>query len=242
NHQLTIHPELPDLHPGCREGNLKDNPVFEDLRDSLKFVRVDFSLNIILDNQGRIVQAVAGDWAAAHQKGCQMVDHLYRIPIQQKADLVMVSCGGHPRDINFIQAHKAIQHGFYALKPGGTLIILAQCPEGIGSESFLEWFDYPDIKTTHQALLENFKINGNTALSLRQKTSQAHLILVSDLNPHVVQKMGMMAARTMEEAYHQALKFLPKDYQIIVIPNGSLTVPWLKEMSSGTPAEEPHIS
>ncbi len=169
--------------------------------------------------------------AAVHQKGCQMVDQIYRVPIPQKADLVLVSCGGHPKDINFIQAHKAIQHGFYAVKPGGTLIILAQCPEGIGSESFLEWFDYPDITTTHQALLENFKINGNTALSLRQKTSQAHLILVSDLNQEVVQKMGMIPATTMEDAYHQALKFLPENYQIIVIPNGSLTVPWLEEMS-----------
>lgn len=229
NHSYTIHPEFQSLHPGCLDGNILNNPVQEDLRESLKFVRIDFSLHIIMDFEGKIFEATSGELFAAHQQTCQRVDQLYKISYEAPADLVIVSCGGYPKDLNLIQSHKSIHHGFYALKKNGVIIALAQCKDGIGSDTFMEWFDKKSIEEMHEALLKNFKINGNTALALKLKANQAKIILISDLEPGLVRKTDLIPAQNFEEAFQVALKFLPKSFNTIIIPNGSLTLPYHQE-------------
>lgn len=229
NHSYTIHPEFHSLHPGCSDGNIVNNPVQEDLRESLKFVRIDFSLHIVMDFEGKIFEATAGELFAGYHRACERVDQLYRLPIKTPADLVIVSCGGYPKDLNLVQAHKSIHHGFYALKKNGVMIVLAQCVDGIGSSTFMEWFEEKTIEGMHRALLKNFKINGNTALALKIKANQAKIIFVSDLEPEIVRKTDMLPARDFEEAYQLALKFLPESFDTITIPNASLTLPYLEE-------------
>jgi len=231
NHALSLSRD--GFHPGCVDGKLRGNPVYEDILESLKFQRVDFLLNTILNEEGRIITAVAGDPVRAHLKGCEVADDLFGVPIDEKADLVIVSCGGYPKDVNFIQSHKSIQHAFYSLKEGGVMIVLAECSEGIGSETFLEWFNYPTLAGMKRALLEDFKLNGTTALSLRWKTERAKIILISGLEEEVVRSMGLIPATSLDQAMKIAERYLPENYKAYVIPNGSLTVPKLRANEKG---------
>lgn len=227
NHALTIDSKNGTIDPKCRAGVLAGNPVQEDIKDSMRFVRVDFLFETILDEHGKIVKVVCGDLFRAHEKACEIVDAHYKISIHEKADLVVVSCGGFPRDINFIQAHKSIQNAFQAVKEGGVILVLAECEQGIGSETFLDWFNYPDDSSFREALVNNFTLNATTAVSLKMKTRAVKIVIVSTLPEDVVKRLGMLPAANLEDGWKIARKMLSDNFKGFVIPNGSLTLPQL---------------
>jgi len=227
NHALTIDSESGKIHPKCRAGVIEGNPVQEDIKDSMRFVKVDFLFETILNEQGEIAKVGCGDLFQAHKEACEIVDEHYKIPIHGKADLVVVSCGGFPKDINFIQAHKSIQNAFQAVKEGGVILVLAECEQGIGSETFLDWFNYPDDSSFREALINHFTLNATTAVSLKMKTRAAKIVIVSILPENVVKRLDMLPAANLEEGWKMARKLLPANFRCFVIPNGSLTLPQL---------------
>jgi len=229
NHALAIDKEQLRLHEGCRDGKIEGNPVQEDLREAFKFINVSFLLHTILNGHDNIIGAVAGEPLQAHAAGCRIIDDIYRVPIAEQADLVIVSCGGHPRDINYIQAHKALHRAFYAARPGGVIILLAKCAEGIGSSTFMEWFDYDSPEKLHHALVHNFKLNGTTALATMQKARECRVLAVTDLPREIVDKLGFTPFGSLQEAWREAFRELLPFHicRTYVIPNGALAVPML---------------
>lgn len=232
NHRFTIHPSFQSLHPACYEGNFDENPVYLDIRDTVKFVTVDFTLQVLTNETGHIVRAFAGELYNAHQLACQTVHELHTIPYQKRTDLVIASSGGYPKDLNFIQVHKALHHAFNLVPENGVIILLAECRDGIGSKTFLEWFDgQPDRATMHRKLLGDFKINGNTALATRIKADAAHIIMVSRMPPAIVRKLGMIPTNSIEKALEQATSFLPSNYSTTIFPNAALFLPVAENFS-----------
>jgi nickel-dependent lactate racemase len=225
NHARTIDERTGRLHSGCRAGEMETNPVQMDIADSLRFIRADFLFETVLSDSGNIVAAFAGDLIAAHRHACQLIDKHFKVPISEKADLVVVSCGGYPKDINFIQAHKSLHNAFYAVKDGGVILALAECREGIGSQTFLEWFEYESDNEFRDNLRRKYKVNGTTALALKMKTRSTYIIFVSSLPPDLVRKLGMIPMATASEGWEMAQSRLPSGFKTYVIPNGSLTLP-----------------
>ena len=228
NHRYTV--STPDgiLHPHCRPGNLEGNPVYQDILQAVNLVDVHFSLQVVLDSGHRIVGAFAGDLIAAFQQGCTLVEKMNCVHIPEPADLVIVGCGGSPKDINLIQAHKAIHHAFQALKPNGVLIAFAECSDGVGSQTFLLWFDYPTLTEMKKAVMANYQLNGNTALALKEKLQRAHILLISNLERGISQRIGFVATENFVQAWEKARKLLPENFSVYVIPDGSITLPMVK--------------
>ena len=128
NHRLMVSPL------SCA-GRLDGNPVREDLEEAAAICGVDFTVNVVLDEHKQIVYAVAGDVTRAHRAGCAYLDRMYRCPIPEKADIVLVSQGGAPKDANLYQTQKALDNAKHAVKDGGTTILIDACPEGLGSKT-----------------------------------------------------------------------------------------------------------
>lgn len=227
NHALTIDVQTANLHPLCRPGVLEGNPVQEDIKDAMKFVDVDLLIETVLAPKGEIAAVFCGELYPAHRNACLCVDAMYRIEIQEHADLVVASCGGFPKDINLIQSHKTIYNAFQAVKPGGVLLVLAECSQGIGSPTFLEWFDYPGARAMADELVQSYKLNGTTALSLRTKAETVRIVLVSQLKAELVTKLGILPASHLEDGWRQSMSFLPEEFRCYVIPNASVTHPVL---------------
>jgi len=226
NHSLTIDARSKSIHAACFPGNLKGNPIQEDISDSLAFIDCEpFLFETVLNEKAEIVACFWGSLNETHLKACELVDKIYKTPIKEQADLIVASCGGFPKDINLIQIHKTIYNAYQAVKPGGTLIVLAECSQGIGSSTFMEWFDFFDKEKMIDALSRDFKLNGTTALSLREKASQANIIFVSKLEAELVKKTGMKPARSLDSALAIARTHLPGEFSTYVIPNASLTLP-----------------
>ena len=121
-------------------GNLVNNPVHQAMCEACAMAAPDFIINTVLAPDKRIIAAFAGHWREAHEEGCRFYREQFSYPLREKTDLVVVSCGGFPKDINFIQAHKSMEYAAQALKDGGVMILLAECRDGFGNSTFFNWF------------------------------------------------------------------------------------------------------
>lgn len=227
NHRRTITPDG-SFDPGCADGTIEGNPVIEDIMDARRFMPPHWYFAALLDDHGRLTDGVCGDMGIAHAEGCRRVNERFRHPIDALADLTIVSAGGHPKDINFIQAHKALHHASYATREGGGIICLAQCRDGIGNDDFMEWFAYDDEQGFREALLSRYAMNAHTALVMREKARRFRIVFVSSLDPARVRAMGMESTATLETALALLSPSLPADACVAILENGSLTVPTLR--------------
>jgi lactate racemase len=230
NHKRTLD-HNGDFHAMCRDGVVEGNPVADDIWDAVRFYPPCFYFASILDESGSIIHAVCGDMNKAHKQGSALVDSMYAARIEQKADAVIVSPGGYPKDINLIQSHKALHHASYAVKDGGIIICLAECRDGIGNPSFMQWFDHDDDREMKQAVLSNYAMNAHTAIALRQKCRNLQIIFVSELPDEDVLRIGMTPAIDFESAITIAKALLPEKAQAYFIDNGFLLVPLLQPQS-----------
>ncbi len=211
-------------HPQAVAGVLDTNPVHLNLLEAARMVRCDLLLNTVLSPQKEIVGAYAGELEQAHLAACAQVNRLYRAPTVP-ADLAIISSGGEPKDINLIQAQKALDYGSRAVVEGGTIILLAACRDGFGHAHFYPWFDYQDLELFEDALRENYQINGQTAHSLLTKTRRFRVVLVSEFDAATCARMGMEKAVDLQQAIDMALAELPAQPRTLVIPDGGLVLP-----------------
>jgi lactate racemase len=221
-------PEVGGRDPRASTGSLEGNPVHEAILEAALMLEPDFLLNTVLSPQKEVLAVFAGHLEVAHLAACDMVRDLYAVPLDAPADMALVSCGGHPKDINFIQAHKALDYGVQALRPGGVLILLAACPEGFGNKTFFSWFRHKDPAAFEQALRDHYEINGQTAYSTLLKARRNRIILLSEFGEEETREMGMEKAADLDEALAMARQGLPPDPRIIVIPDGGTVLPVVK--------------
>jgi lactate racemase len=212
-------------HPKAVTGVLEGNPVHEAMLEACALRPPDFMLNTVLGPDKKILAAFAGDWREAHLAGCRFYAQAFSYPIREKADLVVVSCGGFPKDINLIQAHKSMEYASRALKPGGVMILLAECRDGYGNATFFDWFRFPSCGELESALRQHYEINGQTAWSLKEKAERFRIVLVSQLPPAEVRVMGMIPAQTPQLALDLALPLLPEGFSAYLIPEGGTVLP-----------------
>jgi len=228
SHFAVLNPgEGSGKNPRAATGVIEGNPVHQAMMEACAMAEPDFILNTVLSSDKRIIAAFAGDWREAHLEGCRFYAERFSFPLERQADLVIVSCGGFPKDINLIQAHKAMEYGSRAVRDGGVMILLAECRDGYGNATFFNWFRFRELDAFEAELRRNYEINGQTAYSLLAKAQRFRVILVSSLPPEEVATMGMLPAGTLEEALVMAEEMLPKEYTAYVIPEGGTVLPVL---------------
>jgi len=150
------------------------------------------------------------------------------LEITEKRDVVIVSCGGFPHDINLIQAHKSLDMAASACREGGSIVLLAECRDGLGRPDFLKWFDSADSNELELRLRSEYEVNGQTAWSLLTKGERYRVVLVSALPPEDVTKMRMIPAGNLAEA----LEKIDSAQNGYVLPRGAAVLPRLIESSS----------
>jgi len=210
----------------AKAGALDDNPVRLDIDEVVKFVPIDFILNVVLNDKKEIIKAVAGHYIEAHREGCAFLDRLYKICIPEKADIVITTPGGYPKDINLYQAQKALDNAKHAVRDGGIVILLAACTEGYGEEVFEKWINEsnsPDELITR--IKNNFELGGHKAAAIALVERKAKIFIVSDLPREAALKLYMEPFDTMEEALSRAFSELGSNASVILMPHGGSTLP-----------------
>jgi nickel-dependent lactate racemase len=226
-HLLVLHAEG-GRHPLARTGVLNGNPMHEDMMEAARLVPPKFLFNTILSPDYGMLSLAVGHWEEAFYQGCNFVDQHFKVILAELADLVIVSCGGYPKDINFIQAHKTFDYALNALRPGGVMILIAACSEGIGNPDFLNWFRFHDTVEMEAELRKNFQINGQTAYATLMKAKKATVLLLSELPDSVVRTMSLTPVHSIEEALARAYQILGDNPTTYVVPYGGAVLPWVE--------------
>lgn len=215
----------------AKAGNIETNPVRQDIDEvGEKFVKIDFIFNVVLDEKKQIICAVAGDYIKAHRAGCQFLDRLYAAEIPEKADIVITTPNGYPKDINLYQAQKALDNAKHAVKDGGVIILVAACNEGLGEGKFEKWImNSSTCETMISDIEENFELGGHKAAAIALVRKRAHIFCVSELPNHVAEKIFMKPYHSIDQALQDALKITGKDSTVYFMPVGGSTLPTLIE-------------
>jgi len=218
------------LHPKARTGNLDGNPVHEDMTEAARLAKVDFILNVVQNKKGEIVKAFAGDLEQAFYEGVKLVEEMYKIPIRQKADIVIVSPGGAPADITLFQAYKAVDNALEAVKRGGVIVLAAECPEGHGNQVFYEWMvKFKRLKDVERQIKRNFVLGGHKAYYLLKALQKVRIILVSCMPNYYVQNVFRLEpARAINDALNEAFRIAGAKAKVWAMPLGNFTLPVVK--------------
>ncbi|WKY45056.1 nickel-dependent lactate racemase [Eubacteriaceae bacterium ES2] len=218
------------VDPLAVAGKIDDNPVRQDLEEAIEFCPIDFIVNVILDEHKRIIHAVAGHYIKAHRQGCQFLDQLYSKPIDSLADIVIVSQGGAPKDLNLYQTQKALDNAKHAVKDGGIIILVGSCQEGFGEDVFEEWLlSAPDSESLIERIENDFQLGGHKAAAIAMVLQKSQIFFVSQMDPQVVNSIFMKPYQTVQVALLAAFNKLGKTAKVIVMPHGGSTLPILKQ-------------
>jgi len=220
NHSLFLDPRRRTLSAGCRSGRLVGNPLAEDLAEIEGHRPADMAIHGILDSHGTVCRLMVGSGVDHFLQACEYHGQNCEVEAGKGYDMVAASCGGYPKDINFIQAHKAVHHAAAFVKDGGALVVFAQCREGIGSTTFLPWFDMGGWDAAFAHLSQAYQGNGGTALSMMEKTRRINIFLATDLSPHDCRAIGV----TRIDPPSAASRVRQHGGSLLAIPNASLLV------------------
>ncbi len=229
-HETISHNHAMLTHPQSKLGHFDDNPIRQDIEEIGRIIGIHFALNAILNESKQIVVAIAGEPEAVMRQGIPQVRELYQINVPEPFDLLIVSSGGHPKDINLYQAQKGLGHAAPVVKKGGAIILAAACPEGIGSRKYEQWMEG---MTSHQAVLERFQQEGfqvgpHKAFQIARDSSRARVLLVSQMPADLVRRLLLTPAGSLDQALSLALDNLAPKARVGVIPLANATIPTLK--------------
>lgn len=227
------------LEANAKTGVLEGNPVNEDMVEAARMARVDFAVNVATNSKNEVVKAFAGDLEQVFSEGVKLVDEMYRVTVDRKADVVVVSSGGNPADVNLYQAFKGVDNALGVVKRGGVIILVAECPQGHGNQAFYDWMvKFGDLKAVEREIRRNFVLGGHKAYYLQKVLQNHKLILVSSMPDYYASNtFKLKTARAMNDALNEALNIAGRNAKVWVMPFGNYTLPEAKTVEGTSVAE-----
>jgi len=218
------------LDEKARTGILEGNSVHEDMLEAAKMARIDFILNIVVNSKRELVRAFAGDLEQAFYEGVKLVDEMYKVSIERRADIVVTSPGGHPLDIDLYQAYKAVHGALEAVKRGGVIVLVAECPEGHGDEVFYEWMTkFKSRKQIEKEIRRRFRMGGHKAYYLTKALEKTKIFLVSVMpDYYALNVFRLKTAKAVNDALIGTFDIVGKKAKVWAMPYGNLTLPVMK--------------
>ncbi len=225
-------------HPGTRLGRIEGNPFHEAVAEAAHRAGLRFILNVVLDDDKRLLRVTAGDPEKAFQDLVAFARSVYEVPIPRQYDIAIGGVG-YPKDGNLYQASRAPSYLFFAptcvLRPGGYFIIPARCEEGagngVGEQRFLAAMrDAPSV----QHILDDARRNGyppgqQRAFVMAKVLEKTHVIIVGSECPDIVAACKMIPAATMDEALQIATQKTGTSCDVLIVPHAMLTLPVVQE-------------
>lgn len=211
--------------PQARQGSLEGNPLHRDMLYASEAAGLRFILNVLLDENKRVVSAYAGDPTLAHEAACE--DCLARTSVRRiQGDIAITSNGGYPLDQNVYQSVKGMTAAEACVRQGGVIILCAALGEGAGGEGFFQLLRQAQ---SPQALLEALRRipaeetlvdQWEAQIWARVMTHATVLFVTGPENRRMIQDMGMRWMGSLEDALNTAYALVGEDAKVVVIPDG----------------------
>ena len=226
NHAFALDPKCFQSNPRIGNGKLNDNPLNDDMCEAAGLMNNLFMISLVMNAEMQLAEIYAGHYLHSWLRACEAVDRIYRVEVPEKADVIVASCGGYPKDMSLYQGTKTIDNVETGLKVGGTLILLIEAREGGGPAEYFDWIQNLQNGTMEQRLREHFTIPGYIFLLNCEQAKRYNILMLSSVAQETVAPMGLKSYQTVDVLMAAADL---KDKKVYVIPNGSTVVPYVKE-------------
>jgi len=223
NHRNAILPE-------ARLLGLRGNPVHEDMIDALNIIQHKeiFSIQTVLDRERRIYAASAGNIHTSFDAAIEKANEVYAVKVPQKADLV-ISVAPYPMDIDLYQSQKALETGKLALKEGGILLMVSKCRMGTGDRVFMDLLTSAGSAVAiMDRIAEGYVLGYHKAAKIAEINLWAEIWAKTDLPPETIESVHMHPVDDLQEAVDNALVLKGTEAKVLVLADGSITVPILE--------------
>ena len=224
NHRWALSPDSQPLR-------LEGNPVHDDLMEAVALLGVKqiFSIQVVLDGQGGICAAFSGELEASFRKAVEAATRVYVTRLRERADVV-ITVAAAPLDANLYQAHKALEHGKLALKKGGTIILVAACPEGIGPRHFYDMLAAIKSKAEISEFLEksktaNYSLGLHKAVKIAQLLQESEIWMKSVMPDEEIRQIHLKPIHNLQEAVEEALHKHGSNAKTTILLDGATCVP-----------------
>ncbi len=212
-------------------GVLDGNPMYENMTEAARLTPPDITLNVVQNSRHEIVGAFAGDFDMVLRKGAEVIDRMYKVGVKERADIVIAAADGNPHDINMYQAYKAIHLSLPVLKERGRVILVAACPDGMGSRAYEEWLKmYDTPEEVEAALRKEFIPGGHKVYFQYNAIKKARISMVTEMPKETVEGLLRFEyEENVQKALNTALKEYGEDSRVFVIPRATTTLSEWKE-------------
>ena len=210
-----------------RLGVYADNPMRQDVEEIGRMIGVSLAVNAILNDQKQIVHGFVGDPLGVMAAGYPQSARLCQIPVYGKYDLVIASAGGYPKDINLYQAQKALTNASLITRDGGTVVLLTECIEGVGSQGYVDFMI--GINSFGEAIQKfkqvEFKVGPHKAYQFAKIGSRIRIVLKSAIPQPQVEKLLLTPADDLQTFIDSEILRLGGQPRIAILPLASTTLP-----------------
>ncbi len=205
-------------------GIYEENPMRQDLEEIGDAIKVTACLNAVMSSDKKIVDVVFGTPREVMQKAIPISREFCMVNIPKKYDLVIASAGGYPKDINLYQAQKAITNACRICKPGGSILLIAECQEGAGNDHYAAFMQgKKSFREVLDAFAEQpFAIGPHKAFLIARQGIQYQLYLYSDMCDELVKTLLFTPVHSMEEFWSMVSI---EGKEIALLPYAGTTVP-----------------
>jgi nickel-dependent lactate racemase len=217
-------------HPLATWGVTDGNPIWEEMREAALMCGPTFLFNVSLNRDKQVTGVFAGDLLQAHGAGAAFVRSTSMAPVAERFDIVITSNSGYPLDLNLYQAVKGMSAAAQVVKPGGSIIVAAECWDGVPEHG--EYGELLRAASTAQELLAMVQSPGFFRQDQWQVQIQAQIELKADvyvktsyLDQETLEQALLCPCSSVEDTLADLLQRYGPDATICVLPEGPMTIP-----------------
>jgi nickel-dependent lactate racemase len=219
NHAMIVHPDV-DI------AKTKGNPISDEMDEAAQKAGVDFILNVVINDKKEIVKIAAGDLEQAFKEGWKTCRETFLVPFKEKADVVFACAGGYPKDVSLYQSQKTINNAKLVLKEEGTIVLISECREGIGSDTFAKWLleahSLDELLNTDPTKIV---VGGHTAVGNAKVLKRFDIVVVSSIKKEELENRFYEYAGGIEEAKGWVKEKHGENFRSYIMPQGGLIYP-----------------
>ncbi len=218
--------------PRSTWGRLEDNPTQDQIRFNGSLAPVDFCINVTLNRKREITGFFCGDVMAAHRAGCAFAKQTAMVPCADAFPIVVTTNSGYPLDQSLYQAVKGMSAAAQVVADGGLILTAARCNDG-----FPEHGNFRHLLFEHSSpggILETIMMPGFSmfdqweAQLLAIILLKARVGLYSEIPADEVRRAHLEPVQDIAARIRQELARIGSDAQIAVLPEGPMTIPYLR--------------
>lgn len=202
------------------QGSVEKNPVLNDVLEAASLTKVDYAINLVVTPHGRLMKVYSGGIEESWKQAISELADSYKVSVDANADIIVVSAGGRKFDYDLYNSIWALHSALQLAKKGSTIILLAECSEGLGAEG-LSKLSQIDRMTE---LRRRFMLGGEAVHLIKSTLRSNEVILVSALPNYLADPLGFSVARTANDAYSSIVK-KRRGRSTQVITHGCSTIP-----------------